>query len=109
MGIGYSDIKNIRRVESKAHALGFRFTDSAAWCGSQSNLISLRPNDDSLPVYHRDADIFSGNLDDVENFLSGIAWAKSYYVMLKLISDKKITDKEEQCRHDIIIRELKGV
>jgi hypothetical protein len=102
MNIGYNQILQMRRAEAKANQLGFMFAyPKHGWHGSDGEaLIALKPKDaDSLPIYARDAQIFSGTLDAVEHFMLGIEWARKYDKMLKLTDDNKRERKEQDVRN----------
>lgn len=110
MNIRYNQILQIRRAEKKANQLGFIFASTKhGWHGSYGEaLIALKPKDaDSLPIYARDAQIFSGTLDDVEYFMMGIDWARKYDLMLKLSDDKKRERKEQDFRNKKLFDILK--
>jgi len=107
MTIGYQSILRIRRVEEHANKLGFRF----AYCrhGSRENdVIALYPKDDAMPDYHRDAELFIGDLDNVESFLRGMDFTTNYYKILRVVSDKKVTHAENLTRQRQLIDKLKG-
>lgn len=110
MNIGYNQILQMRRAEAKANQLGFIFAyPKHGWHGSHGEeLIALKPKDaDSLPIYARDAQIFSGTLDAVEHFMLGIEWARKYDLMLKLSDDKKRERKEQDFRNKKLVDILK--
>lgn len=110
MNIGYNQIIQMRRVESKATELGFMFAHPrTGWGGSDGKeFIALKPKDaDSLPIYARDTQMFTGTLDDVENFMLGIEWARKYDAMLKVSDDKKRERKEQDVRNKKLVALLK--
>lgn len=112
MNIGYEQITQMRRVEKQADELGFMFAYHKHGWGSdeEKNYLALRPKDkDSLPIYARDAQFFTGTLDDVENFMMGIKWARDYDYMLKVSDDKKRVRKEQDVRNKKLIDKLRDV
>ena len=93
---GWNTIERIRRVEKQVDALGFRFAKSrhSDWTESHGAL-SLVPKDaDALPIYTRDAELFVGSLERLEDWLAGLQWAREYDRMLKM-SDEKKREKAE--------------
>lgn len=109
MNIGYNQIVQMRRVEAKANELGFMFAHPrAGWGGNDGQeFIALKPKDaDSLPIYARDAQFFTGTLDDVENFIAGIAWARDYDLMLQVADAKKRERKEQDIRNKKLLKML---
>lgn len=109
MSIGYQQITQIRRVEKQAEEMGFMFCYPKAGWDDTDRRLALKPKDaESLPIYCRDAQLFSGNLDDVENFLHGIKWARDYDYMIRLSDDKKRARKEQDVRNKQLIDKLKN-
>ena len=105
MSIGYYTIIKLRRVEDKANNLGFRF--GPARNGSLYDAITLYPWLDKLPEYSRDDALFTGNLDEVDNFLIGVQWSNNYLKMLRLVTDEKIERKEQDIRNRQLVQLLK--
>lgn len=106
MNIGYHTILQMRRAEAKANELGFMFAyPKHGWHGSNGQeFLALKPKDaDSLPIYSRDAQMFSGTLDDVEHFMLGIEWARNYDNMLKVSDTKKRERKEQDVRNKNLV------
>lgn len=92
---GYETYMRYQRIEAEAKALGFRIGNPkhgnwgrADEFGSQ-DVVALFPADDALPVYSRDAEIFSGTFNQVQTFLHGWTRAQSYDMMLRMSDDKK--------------------
>ena len=47
------------------------------------DVVAVKPKDEvSLPVYSRDAEIFIGTIEDLEQWLRGVEWARKYDNML---------------------------
>jgi hypothetical protein len=110
MNIGYEQIAQMRRAEKQAEELGFMFAyPKHGWGGDSNNFLALRPKDaDSLPIYARDAQMFTGTLDDVENFMAGIKWARDYDHMLRVSDSKKRERKEQDVRNKKLIDKLRN-
>jgi hypothetical protein len=110
MPMGWDDVQRVKRVEDKANDLGLRLTCSnKSWVdvGSGLTLIYLRPKDDCLPHYNRDAEIFCGSIESIELWLQGVEWARTYEQLLKLSSDKKRKEKEQTERNRQLMRTIK--
>lgn len=106
MSIGYETILRIRRIEQQATALNFKF--AKYFSQTYGDRICLMPATDiSLPIYTRDAEIFSGSLDEVGVFLRGIEWARDYDRMLKVSNDKVRAKKEQDELNNQLVRALK--
>jgi hypothetical protein len=93
---GWNTIQRIRRVEERVDHLGFKFARSrnSDWTDDHGAL-SLVPKDpDALPIYSRDAELFIGSIERLEDWLAGVQWARDYDQMLKM-SDQKKREKAE--------------
>lgn len=97
---GYQAIIELRRIEKAVDELGFMLASprSSNW-GHDGDKVSLKPKDaDSVPIYNRDAEVFIGTLEQLQNWIRGVNWAREYDSMLKLSDDKKRLAKEDQER-----------
>lgn len=106
---GYNTILRIRRLEQEVDALGFRLGQSKHGNYHQEfgDIVSVFPKEDALPVYARDAELFVGSLEDLEVWIRGIQWARSYDLLLRLSDDDKRAKKEQQVRNEYLMRKLK--
>jgi hypothetical protein len=87
---GYHTIQRVRRLEEKVERLGFMFCYPKHGYGGDSDYVALKPKDaDAVPIYSRDAELFVGTLEDLEVWLRGLEWARSYDMMLRITDDKK--------------------
>lgn len=106
---GWNTIQRIRHVEEQISCLGFKFSKSKH--GDFTDLhgaLSLVPRDaDALPIYTRDAELFVGSIERLEDWLAGVHWAREYDRMLGLSSWSKRATKEEQERGRQLIAKLK--
>ena len=100
IGVGMNMIERIDRVRELSDFFGFKLgrTPYNSY-GETENIdnIALYPKGDSLPTYSRDACLFTGNLNEVENFLDGIHWARQYDKMIGSCTEqrrKQYEDKE---------------
>ena len=106
---GWNTIEQIRRLEEEIDKLGFKFAKSkhSEWTDNHGAL-SLKPKDpDALPIYTRDAELFIGTVERLEDWLAGVRWARDYDRMLKLSDDKKRARKEQDERNRILLKTLK--
>jgi hypothetical protein len=97
---GYNAILELRRLEKAVDELGFMMSSprTGNW-GNDGDRVSLKPKDaDSVPIYNRDAEVFTGTLEQLQVWVRGVAWAREYDSMLKLSDDKKRAAKEDQER-----------
>ena len=71
---GYSTYTRWQRIEEQATSMGFRLGRSkmSAWSDSDSHdSVSIYPAKDAMPIYMRDAELFTGSFHDVEVWLAG--------------------------------------
>jgi hypothetical protein len=88
---GYNTYTKNQRIEAQAKSLGFRLGQPGHHYSSRENgdMVSLYPDDTALPIYCRDAEIWTGTFNDIELFLTGWAKAQQYDAMLRLTDDKR--------------------
>jgi hypothetical protein len=106
---GWNTIQRIRNLEEKIDLLGFKFSKSkhGDWTDSHGAL-SLVPKDmDALPMYSRDAELFVGSLERLEDWLAGVQWARDYDRMCKISTDKARAAAEQKERNRQLMRTLK--
>jgi len=106
---GWNTIERIRRLEEQIDKLGFKFAKSkhSDWSDDHGAL-SLKPKDpDALPIYSRDAELFIGSVERLEDWLAGVRWAREYDMMLRMSDEKKRTAAEQKERNRQLMRTLK--
>lgn len=106
---GWETIQRIKRVEEEIDKLGFKFAKSkhSDWSDNHGAL-SLKPKDpDALPIYSRDAELFIGTVERLEDWLAGVRWAREYDMMLKLSDDNKRIKAEQKEKNRILMRMIK--
>jgi hypothetical protein len=109
MALGWDDIQRMKRVEFRANALGFKFTDGGkSWAaGGTSISIYVQPKDDLLPLYSRTATFFTGSIESIDSWLDGIEWARHYDELLTVSNDKKRARQEDLVRKQHLMKTLK--
>jgi hypothetical protein len=100
---GYSTYLRWQRIEEQARSLGFRLANPkhGHWGGGSddgTDRVALYPDNEALPIYSRDAEIFVGTFGQVETFLTGWVRAQSYDSILRLSDDKKRKKYEDKER-----------
>ena len=100
---GYQTILRIRRIEETVAKLGFMLANSKhGWDNSNPDMVALKPRDeDAVPIYSRDAEVFGGTLEELEVWLRGVEWARSYDRVLRISDDKKRAKYEDRERYRI--------
>lgn len=101
---GYETYMRYQRIEAQAKDLGFRLANPkhGNWGRGDEygdrDVVALYPNEEALPVFSRDAEIFSGSFNQVQTFLSGWARAQQYDMMLRISDEKKRKTAENKER-----------
>lgn len=108
---GYSTILKCERIKEHADKLGFMlcYPRHGGWGSSdeRNDMVSCKPKDqDALPIYARDAQFFTGTIDEMTCFFLGIDWARNYDNMLRLSTEEKRERKEQDLRNKRIIEIL---
>ena len=89
---GYATYQRWQRIEHQAKSLGFRLGNPrhGHWGGADgTDMVSLYPDYEALPIYSRDAEIWTGTFRDCEIFMSGWVKSQSYDQMLRMTDDKR--------------------
>ena len=106
---GWETIQRVKRIEEEIDKLGFKFCKSkhTDWSDDHGAL-SLVPKDhEALPIYSRDAELFVGNLERLEDWINGVRWAREYDRMLKISDDDKRVKAEQKEKNRILMRMIK--
>lgn len=106
MGIGMRQIRTIEIVQDRAAKLGLQFA-SASYTRDYDS-IALIPLGDALPVYSRDAEVFVGDLEQVDKFLRGVEWSHEYLMLIKATTQTVVARKEQDFRNEQLVRQLKN-
>ena len=106
---GWNTIQRLRNIEAQIDKLGFKFAKSkhSEWTDDHGAL-SLVPKDhEALPIYSRDAELFVGSLERLEDWMAGVRWAREYDMMLRLSDEKKREAAEQKEKNRQLMRTLK--
>ena len=110
---GWNMIQELRRIEAEVTKLGFKF-DSPKHAGTghwsdpgYQDMVSLVPGDECLPIYSRDAKIFTGTLSQIQIWLRGVEWARGYDMLNKLSNEDKRMAAEQKERNRQLMETLK--
>jgi hypothetical protein len=106
---GWNTIQRIRRIEEQIDLLGFKFSKGKHSDWSEDHgALSLVPKDhEALPIYNRDAELFVGSLERLEDWLAGVKWARDYDTMLRVSDDSKRARKEQDVRNKSLLTKIK--
>ena len=108
---GWNIIQEVRRIEEQVAKLGFKFGSpkhAGHWSDpGYQDMVSLVPGDECLPVYSRDAEIFTGTLAQVRTWLQGVEWSRNYDELHKISNDNKRMAAEQKQRNRQLMQTLK--
>ena len=94
---GWNQIQQVRKLEERADKLGLKFT-AYKHDDRYGDSVALVPKDnDALPIYSRDAEMFIGSLEGADCWMRGVLWARDYDSM---VIDKKMDDKRVRKEQD---------
>jgi hypothetical protein len=78
---GYKHIIWIEELKAKCDSMGFRigYPEHGYYVKEYADVVSIFPKDrDALPIYSRDAELFTGTIESLKMWLNGIEWAREY-------------------------------
>ena len=105
---GYNLIRKIRYLEEECHKLGFQMCHASHYHQEFGDVVALKPRDDCLPIYSRDAEIFVGSIEDLERWIQGFHVARKYDSMLFGNKyDNQRDRKEKDYRNRILLNKIK--
>lgn len=103
---GYQTFMQLKRLEQEADALGFRFAYGKFGAREYDGIALIPKDENALPIYAVDAELWYGDQHSVESFLAGIRWARQYDNMLRISSDKVRKRKEQDERNRRLLSKL---
>lgn len=104
---GWEALQQMKKIEERANILGFKLARSR-FNDHHTDTVGLMPKDeDSLPPYSRDAELFNGTLHQVSMFLRGIEWARDYDFILNVSNPKKREQQEQKERNRQLAKAIK--
>jgi len=106
---GWNTIQRIKRIEEEIDRLGFKFSKSkhGDWTDDHGALSLVPKDQEALPIYSRDAELFVGSLERLEDWINGVRWAREYDMMLKLSDEPKRIKAEQKEKNRILMRTIK--
>jgi len=107
---GYDTIVKLHALEQRVDRLGFRMGHPTYGNYQQEfgDVVSLFPKEDALPVYSRDAELFSGTLEGMEIWLNGWEKLQQYYRMLMDKNfEKQVLRKEQDYRNQQLMEVIR--
>ena len=96
------DFRQVKELEETADRLGFYISLHSKYSGDR---LGLYAKDDCLPIYSRDAELYTGSVCELLQFLRGWQSCQTYYTMLGF-NKKKVDRAEQNHRNDDLLRAL---
>ena len=109
---GYHFIRDFRDLEEEINRLGFMFSypkHGNSYNGDYRDMVAIKPKDqDSLPIYSRDAELFVGSIEELKFWVKGVKWSRDYDRMLFGKKHEANRERKEQIhRNEAILTLLK--
>ena len=106
---GYNLIRKVKYLEEECDKLGFQLSHAKHFHQEFGDVVALKPRDDCLPVYSRDAELFIGTLEALEHWLQGLHFARKYdSLLLGKNYDAQRQRKEQDYRNRQLLNKIKG-
>ena len=106
--MNWHDIQLLDRVRDGLESLGY--TMKLSRYGYNDNSIGIYPKDCLRPIYSRDAQLFSGTIEQIHCWMLGVQREREYLTMLKATTEKKIQQLEEKyikkIQHDAMVKKI---
>lgn len=108
---GYDLVLKVKRLEDTLYKMGMRWghdKHNGSWGTEFGDRVGVFPRDEELPVYARDAMLFSGTIEQLQVWIAGIEWARGYDMINKVSDEKKRARKEQDRRNENLVRRIKN-
>jgi hypothetical protein len=105
---GWNTIQQVRKLEERADGLGLKFTAYRHDDSFGANVALIPKDSNALPIYSRDAILFAGSLENADQWMQGVLWAREYDRMtIDRKMDEKRVRKEQDERNRQLMKMLK--
>ena len=105
---GWNTLRKIQVLKERADLLGMKFAQYRHNDYNEDNVALIPKDQDSLPIYTRDAILFAGSLESADQFMQGVLWAREYDRMtVDRNIDTKRVRKEQDERNRQMLKTLK--
>ena len=92
--MNWHQIQQLESLRDRLTKLGYVMRHSK-YSNNAEYLIGIYPLNDKVPIYSRDAELFTGNTEAIMSWVRGIEHRNEYLTMLKATSESKIEALEE--------------
>ena len=94
----WTDVQLLDRVVTGLEKLGYYVKNTKYGYQDGRCLAGVYPLKDMNPLYSRDAEIFTGTMEEIACWMRGVNHRNEYLTMLKATTEKRIEDLEEKYR-----------
>ena len=94
----WTDVQLLDRVVKGLEKLGYYIKNTKYGYQDGRCLAGVYPLKDMNPLYSRDAEVFSGTMEEIQCWMRGVSHRNDYLMMLKATSEKRIQELEEKYR-----------
>ncbi len=106
MVAGWQLLKKYRDVEERANEIGLKMGPSR-YNGFEFDTIALFPKDECLPIYNREAEVFSGSLQDIDKWIRGVEWSRNYDNLMMSKNDEKRETAERKYQQRELLKTIR--
>jgi len=105
---GYGTVQKIRFLEQELDKLGMTMTQASHYYKDYGDVVAVIPKDEnSLPVYSRDAELFIGSLESLETWIQGVQWARKYdHLVFGRRHEVNRERREQNYRNEVLVKIL---
>lgn len=94
----WTDVQLLEKVVDGLNKLGFYAKNTKYGYQDGRCLVGVYPLKDMNPLYSRDAEVFTGTMEEIQCWMRGVNHRNDYLHMLKATTEKRIQELEEKYR-----------
>lgn len=96
INMDWTDVQLLNKVVDGLSKLGYYVKATKHSYQDKRCLVGVYPLEDKNPLYSRDAELFTGTMEEIVCWMRGINHRNEYLSMLKATTEKRIKDLEEK-------------
>ena len=108
----WTDVQLLEKVVEGLAKIGYYVKNTKYGYRDGRCLVGVYPLEDKNPIYSRDAEVFTGTMEEVSCWMSGVNHHNAYILMLKATTEKRIQELEEkyvkQLKHQAMVDAIKN-
>ena len=94
----WTDVQLLDKVVNGLQKLGYYTKNTKYGYQDGRCLVGVYALEDKNPLYSRDAELFTGTIEEIACWMRGVNHRNEYLSMLKATTEKRIQDLEEKYR-----------